>query len=891
MKKVLISAVLLSFFSNGKACADYYPDGDYFNLFAQTIIKDKTYVPFLLNYGSQFYNDGIKRMIPDENIYAWQKFFGNRIDYRETEYLVNHMSMADLNAYKRGSTSNQILAKIGTYSQNSEAIDYLIEAKYLEPYMKIQYMESPDSFYYRNENDNTKNATDLNYEKTVSALTSLYHAARNPEIKQRYGYQLVRFNHYTRNFEKAIEAFKNFVEPIKLRSVPYYYALDQMAGAQRGLKMNNEANWNFFQVFANAPSKKESAFVSMKLSDSASFQNILKRTTSSEQKNLAYFLLGYSDFTNPIPNMEKMYEIDPNSEILKVMAARSINQLEREYLPIFIAPLDGSAHSDGQVNGSIKKAKKEETATEKKESFWDKVLSFFKNLFGGNKEQSDSTKRTTSADDDELLENPNRIPIYGKKTLRAESAESTDYLDQFSDLTEKTKSKSSDEFWHIADAYLKFLQKDYDQSEKILAGIKTSNPEYQEQITRMKMLNDIVSQPKIDSAFENHITQQYPNVFVEEKPKQDSVSDYYYGELPTTADFVRDVLANRYFLQGEDGKSFLLNNELSDLQYYPNVEIAQKVQQFVNKPNKTALEQNIIMKNVNIEDSDAFFNVIYGDQEMRMANFEKAKNFYSKAQNFSGIPRYNYDWSNDQPTKTLQSFPAGTYNGFANISSLIFAHNKWESFQSPEEQSMVAESFVSEFPYIKDNMTKLELASALVKLKTANTANANQLIGNVLYNTSSLGYFRELFIMDINNGGWSKNDVLRNSYKPVFKNYYKQYSWIPASDPDNFDVPIKFYEKALKMTADPEQKTRILFQLASAEQGKYYQWRSEQNDALSYVDPKWSEKRQAFENNLLAEKHKNYKKYFALMKKDFADTETSRQLMGSCSYYGYFMRR
>ena len=413
MKKVLISVVLLSFFSKGKACADYYPDGDYFNLFAQTIIKDKTYVPFLLNYGSQFYDDGIKRMIPDENIYAWQKFFGNRIDYRETEYLVNHMSMADLNAYKRGSASNQILAKIGAYSQNSEAIDYLIEAKYLEPYMKIQYVESPDSFYYRNENDNTKNATNLNYDKTVSALTSLYHAARNPEIKQRYGYQLVRFNHYTRNYEKAIESFKNFVEPIKLRSVPYYYALDQMAGAQRGLKMNDEANWNFFQVFANAPSKKESAFVSMKLSDSASFQNILKRTTSPEQKNLAYFLLGYSDFTNPIPNMEKMYEIDPNSEILKVMASRSINQLEREYLPIFIAPLEDGANRNGQLNDADKQEEnKQQKTAEKQENFWDKVVSFFKNLFGGNKEQSDSTRRATSADDDELLENPNRIPFY-----------------------------------------------------------------------------------------------------------------------------------------------------------------------------------------------------------------------------------------------------------------------------------------------------------------------------------------------------------------------------------------------------------------------------------------------------------------------------------------------
>ena len=204
---------------------------------------------------------------------------------------------------------------------------------------------------------------------------------------------------------------------------------------------------------------------------------------------------------------------------------------------------------------------------------------------------------------------------------------------------------------------------------------------------------------------------------------------------------------------------------------------------------------------------------------------------------------------------------------------------------------MVAERFVSEFSYIKNNMTKLELADALVKLQTANTANANQLIGNVLYNTSSLGYFREIFIMDINNGGWSKNDVLRNSYKPVFKNYYKQYSWIPTSDPTNFNVPIRFYEKALKMTADPEQKTRILFQLASAEQGKYYQWEKTQNFDENYDDPQWEAKWDAYKQKLGEHKNTAYRTYFALLKNQFADTQTSQQLKGSCSYYSYFLSK
>ncbi|WP_346983937.1 hypothetical protein [Chryseobacterium sp. POE27] len=148
-------------------------------------------------------------------------------------------------------------------------------------------------------------------------------------------------------------------------------ALDQLAGAQRGLGMNSEANWNFFQVFKDSKSRKESAFVSMKLSDTASFNNILKRAATNEDKNMAYFLLGYEDFNNPIPVMEKMYEINPDSEILKVMAVRSINELERSYLPIYYYSDDNNVSAERNATDSGSgQSKAEPTETKKRRAFF-----------------------------------------------------------------------------------------------------------------------------------------------------------------------------------------------------------------------------------------------------------------------------------------------------------------------------------------------------------------------------------------------------------------------------------------------------------------------------------------------------------------------------------------
>lgn len=907
MKKYILSLAVVSlFYTKSDACAWSDPDYEYFNLFTQSIIKDKSYLPFLHNYSSRFYSYN-PALIPDDNIETWKKYFNNQLNYAETQNLVYKVSMNDLNALKNGTPTNPLLQKLGTgfYQKYKEGVDYLIEAKYLEPFMSINFIESENSFYY-DRRDSDKNATSIDYNKTIAALNSLYQAARNPEIKQRYGYQLVRFNHYTRNYDAAVQAFKTYVEPIKLKGTVYFMALDQLAGAQRGLEKNSDANWNFFQVFMNSKDRKESAFISMKLSDTASFSNIMKRANTNEEKNMAYFLLGYEDFNNPIPIMEKMYDINPDSEILKVMAVRSINELERSYLPTYyytdaasgkVSVQRGKADTNDSKAGQTDKAATE--VKEEKVSFWQKIVRFFKNLFGGSKSDKTGDGNKSDQSDDELFSNPDRIPFY-TRTGYYYDKNTQDYLDELEKFTDKTREKSKDEYWQIANAYLKFLKKDYKGSSEILSDIKTTNPEYLEEIKRMKVLNDIVSQPKIDADYEDHLMKDYAEYFVEKKIEKDTANtnDYdYYGEAPSTADFLKDVLANRYFLQGEDGKSFLMNNKLSDLQYNPNSSLVKSVENFYRKANKTQFEQQIIAKNMDsVGDIDAFFNNIYGDRAMRLADFEKAKSYYEKAKKFAGIPRVSYDWSEKAgQTITQKKYEPTEYDGFDNISSLVFGHNVWESYGSPEAESMKAENY-TDFPFINDNMNKLTLCDALIQLKKIGAGNdekaarANQLIGNVLYNTSILGYYRQLFVMDVDNSNGGKYNFWNTDRTNPYKYYYKNFLDTSYIEPDNFDLAIGYYQKALKLSNNKEQKARILFQMASAEQGKYYQYEAKAPKDFDYSDPKWSEKEDARQKELDNLKNQKYRTYFAQLKAQYSDTETTKNLMGSCSYFSYFMR-
>ena len=190
-------------------------------------------------------------------------------------------------------------------------------------------------------------------------------------------------------------------------------------------------------------------------------------------------------------------------------------------------------------------------------------------------------------------------------------------------------------------------------------------------------------------------------------------------------------------------------------------------------------------------------------------------------------------------------------------------------------------------------MNKLEIANTLIQLQKLGegegrtAANANQLIGNILYNTSALGYFRDVFVMDINNGDGGK---YRFAEKPFnYTIYFKNYSSNVFSERDDFNLALGYYQKALDKCKDKEQKARILFQMASAEQGKFYQYDTSNQVEISYDDPNYDQKQKEYFNRMSTIKNQKYRSYFTILKNEYQDTETSKKLSGSCLYYQHFL--
>jgi hypothetical protein len=159
-----------------------------------------------------------------------------------------------------------------------------------------------------------------------------------------------------------------------------------------------------------------------------------------------------------------------------------------------------------------------------------------------------------------------------------------------------------------------------------------------------------------------------------------------------------------------------------------------------------------------------------------------------------------------------------------------------------------------------------------------------------LYNTSILGYYRQLFVMDLDNTNGGKYDFPGPDQDKPNPYYYKNFLDRSYIEPDNFDLAISYYKKALALSADKERKARVLFQMASAEQGKYYQYEAKNPSKIDYSDPKYSEKSDVYQAQLNQIKNQKYRTYFTMLKTQYADTETAKNLMGSCTYFGYFIQ-
>ncbi len=693
-KKLLLVAVMLTALW-GKSFACGWDEGDwyYYNLFNQEIMSDERYRPFLLIYGSRYYTNDTLR---NGNIEEWRQYLG--LSYDETKYLVFKASRSDLQNLSKGKRAvdeNLSFASADFMKNQKQALLYLAYAKYLEPYMRI--IPGEDTDFYWDLPEYEHNAGDLDYEKVKTVLTKSWNAESDNELKLRYGYQLVRLAHYTRRYQEAVQLFEQYVEPLKMRTEMYYYALAQKAGALRGMGETQRANRDFIRVFANSYDLKTMAYTSLTMGwdNEINFADFVAGAADNNERNDIFFMMGYSDFNNPVNEIEKIVVTDPNAIQAKVLMVRAINMLERRMLLSYVPWGEGDDRS--------------------------------------------------------------RYPYLGQ-----DDTEGRAFFNQALRVSDMQRDKASDKnFWNLASSYLHFLNKDFELANNCLGNVKSTDADYMAMVKNLTAYIDICRQPKIDANTERYLYDNYANMIKGEESYSLNMADN---------SFIGMVLSNRYGLQGEKAKSFLMLRHVKAIEDNPKESLLDDIQSFLNKKKKTQLEEYIAATSTTeMANTNNYLAYVKGVLRLTEGDFKTAKGLFEKQTRLK-------------------------------MSRRLFGHNI-VVYYSGDEKDIMRDDYIADFSFIHDNMTEVEVADALMQLdkigkkeKGDESAKANYLIANFFYNVSRTGYYRQYLRFDNNNGfSYWKYGPDANVYK------------------NTLDLSSAYLEKAKKSAEDRELKAHIVY--------------------------------------------------------------------------------
>lgn len=418
-----VSLLLLSFpvykivlaCSDGPDPYDYYPQ-----FFPPTVTAQPSFIP--LQYTSQikYYDDWYTytsdEEIPDANIAAWRGFTGNAVPTAELDSFIYKFSWAQLNQlYKnieKGTArssgdkiANNGFSKYLQQKKDLETLGYLMYAKQCEPYVA-----GGNGDWELPAHDTAKMS------RLLKSGQQLYAVCKQDFIKERYVFQVLRLAFHQQKNAQILKLYTAMIgDEKKDGSEIFVRCLGIKAGTLFRLNRKSEAAYLFSLVFDKTTNNKRSSFISFDWAAGKGIQKVLPLCKNNHERAVLQLMDGLRTFDEALPQIKAAYAADPNVNGLDVLVTREINKIEERF--------------------------------QQDELLAQRNLSAYYQYFDRYWDSSDGVQ-------------PNKTPGRWKN-----------YAKQVNDFCLKAATEGSSNhpaFWHLASAYLYFVQGDLANSRRYL---------------------------------------------------------------------------------------------------------------------------------------------------------------------------------------------------------------------------------------------------------------------------------------------------------------------------------------------------------------------------------------------------------------------------------------
>lgn len=269
---------------------------DYYSLFNPQIIDSAEYHPnYFIDIAREFSPNTDDDQTP--NLKEWGEYFGHSVqsnDIRKLVYGYNQNILTFLtNAVKNRkiTTPDSLLGNTAIdqvfVTNNVEVFEYLAFA-----YQAADYAVAG---VWDGEAESKKTITEL-----IRIGTNLYKKCANNFLKIRYGYQLTRLAHISKDYEQATSFFDTYVASSKTESIIRYWALNYKAGACKWLGESAESIYNYANVFAHCKSRRAHAMQDFSqlgyVTRPTTWDSAIKLCKNADEKVNLWAMRGFTGF-------------------------------------------------------------------------------------------------------------------------------------------------------------------------------------------------------------------------------------------------------------------------------------------------------------------------------------------------------------------------------------------------------------------------------------------------------------------------------------------------------------------------------------------------------------------------------------------------------------------
>ena len=166
-----------------------------------------------------------------------------------------------------------------------------------------------------------------NYSKLYDEMSKSFASSKDEFIRQRYWFQLVRYNYYF-NEPAAIMLFEKNKNGFTKNNI-YYRTMACAAGVFYKQKNFAKANYYYSLVFAGNDKLKTVAHWSFHPQEETDWNHTLALCTNNEERMTLWQMLGIF-YNDELRSMQEIYKLDPKSKKMEVVLTRFVNKHENE---------------------------------------------------------------------------------------------------------------------------------------------------------------------------------------------------------------------------------------------------------------------------------------------------------------------------------------------------------------------------------------------------------------------------------------------------------------------------------------------------------------------------------------------------------------------------------